>query len=107
MFKTARKQAKAAESGARLGANYQPSFGSARALFGELTPSRIDLLEALHPMQALLCPCAGEGGGAHLPNVHTDVGKLEEHGLLQRRPQGQAFLFEAVEIHLAVAKRTA
>ena len=47
IFKTARRQAKAAESGARFGADYHLSFESARALFSELTPARIDLLEAL------------------------------------------------------------
>lgn len=47
VFNTARKHAKGAESGTRLGADYHLSFESARALFSELTPSRIDLLEAL------------------------------------------------------------
>lgn len=46
-FRTARRQLKAADSGSRYGADYHLSFESARALFFELTPSRIDLLEAL------------------------------------------------------------
>lgn len=52
VFRTAHNQAKAAESGPRLGANYHRSFESARALFAGLTPSRIDLLEVLHPLRA-------------------------------------------------------
>jgi predicted transcriptional regulator len=41
-------------------------------------------------------------------NVHTDVSKLEEHGLVQRTPEDLIFVpFEAVEIHLALFKRTA
>ena len=47
VFKTARKQLKAAESRPGFGADYHLSFESARALFSELTPARIDLLEAL------------------------------------------------------------
>ncbi len=41
-------------------------------------------------------------------NVHTDVAKLEEHGLVQRTPEDAVFVpFESVEIHLALFKRAA
>jgi hypothetical protein len=40
--------------------------------------------------------------------VHTDVGKLEEHGLVKRTPEDTVFVpFESVEIHLALFKRAA
>jgi predicted transcriptional regulator len=38
-------------------------------------------------------------------NVHTDVGKLEEHRLVQRTPENLLIVpFDSVAIHLAVAK---
>jgi predicted transcriptional regulator len=41
-------------------------------------------------------------------NVHTDVGKLEEHGLVKRTPEDTVFVpFESVEIHLGLFKRAA
>jgi predicted transcriptional regulator len=47
VFKAARGQLKAAEASAKLGAAYHLSFESARTLFAELTPARVDLLEPL------------------------------------------------------------
>lgn len=41
-------------------------------------------------------------------NVHADIAKLEEHGLVQRTPEDLVFVpFESVEIHLALFKRAA
>jgi predicted transcriptional regulator len=41
-------------------------------------------------------------------NVHTDVAKLEEHGLVQRTPEDAVFVpFESVEIHLDLFKQAA
>jgi predicted transcriptional regulator len=38
-------------------------------------------------------------------NVHTDIGKLEEHGLVHRTPEDAVFVpFESVEIRLELAK---
>ena len=44
VFTAARKQLKASEARASFGADYHLSFESARVMFSELTPSRIDLL---------------------------------------------------------------
>lgn len=41
-------------------------------------------------------------------NIHTDIGKLEEHGLVRRAPGDTVFVpFESVEIHLALVKQAA
>jgi predicted transcriptional regulator len=108
VFKAARKQVKAAESRPGYGADYQLSFESARALFAELTPARIDLLEALRRHGPCSVYALAKEVERNYSNVHTDVGKLEEHGLVQRTPEDLVFVpFEAVEIHLALAKRPA
>ena len=101
VFKTARKQLKAAESGQRFGGDYRLSFESARALFSELTPARIDLLEALRRCGPCSVYALAKEVERNYSNVHTDVGKLEEHGLVKRTPEDAVFVpFKAVEIHL-------
>ena len=41
-------------------------------------------------------------------NVHTDIAKLEEHGLVKRTPDDGVFVpFEAVEIRLSLFKQAA
>jgi predicted transcriptional regulator len=104
VFRTARKQVKAAEAGSRYGADYHLSFESARALFSELTPSRIDLLEALRRCGPCSVYALAKEVARNYSNVHSDVAKLEEHGLVQRTPEDAVFVpFDAVEIHLALA----
>lgn len=108
VFKTARKQLKAAEARPGLGANYYLSFESARALFSELTPARIDLLEALRRRGPCSVYALAKDVERNYSNVHTDVGKLEEHGLVKRTPEDTVFVpFESMEIHLTLSKRAA
>ena len=108
VFSTARNQLKAAEADPRFGADYHLSFESARALFTELTPSRIDLLEALRQCGPCSVYALAKTVGRNYSNVHTDMGKLEEHGLVQRTPDDLAFVpFESLEIHLALIKKAA
>lgn len=108
VFRVARKQAKAAEAGASFGADFHLSFESARALFTELTPARIDLLEALRRCGPCSVYALAKEVQRNYSNVHTDIGKLEEHGLVQRTPEDAVFVpFESVEIHLELAKHLA
>lgn len=105
VFKTARKQLKAAEARPGLGADYHLSFESARALFAELTPARIDLLEALRRHGPCSVYALAKEVGRNYSNVHSDIAKLEEHGLVQRTPEDLVFVpFEAVEIHVPLAE---
>jgi predicted transcriptional regulator len=108
VFRTARKQLKAAEAGSRYSADYHLSFESARALFSELTPSRIDLLESLRRAGPCSVYALAKEVGRNYSNVHTDIAKLEEHGLVKRTPEDAVFVpFEHVEIHLALAGKAA
>jgi len=105
-LRVARKQAKTAEAGARYGADYHLSFESARALFSELTPSRIDLLEALRRCGPCSVYALAKEVQRNYSNVHTDIGKLEEHGLVQRTPEDTVFVpFESLEIRLTLARK--
>lgn len=109
VFTTARAQLKAAEKppGQALGygADYHLSFESARALFAELTPSRIDLLEALRQCGPCSVYALAKAVSRNYSNVHTDIGKLEEHGLVRRTAEDAVFVpFESVEIRLELAK---
>jgi predicted transcriptional regulator len=108
VFKAARKQLKAAEAGARYGSDYHLSFESARALFAELTPARIDLLEALRQCGPCSVYALAKSVDRNYSNVHADIGKLEEHSLVQRTPDDAVFVpFESVEIHLTLFKKAA
>ena len=108
IFSVAREQLKAAEANALYGADYHLSFDSARALFSELTPARIDLLEALRRCGPCSVYALAKQVARNYSNVHTDIGKLEEHGLVQRTPEDTVFVpFESVEIHLALVKQAA
>ena len=107
-FSAARHQLKAAEASAAYGADYNLSFESAKALFTELTPARIDLLKALRQCGPCSVYALAKSVARNYSNVHTDTGKLEEHGLIKRTPDDLVFVpFESVEIHLALFKRAA
>lgn len=108
VFKSARKQLKAAEARPGSGADYHLGFESARALFAELSPARVDLLEALRRHGPCSVYALAKEVERNYSNVHTDIGKLEEHGLVQRTPEHQVFVpFESVEIRLALGRRAA
>jgi predicted transcriptional regulator len=108
VFKVARSQLKVAEAGSPFGADYHLSFESARTLFKELTPSRIDLLERLRQCGPCSVYALAKTVARNYSNVHTDIGKLEEHGLVKRTPQDTVFVpFESVEIHLDLFKKAA
>lgn len=105
VFANARAQLKAAEKAPRYGADYHLSFESARALFAEITPSRIDLLEALRQCGPCSVYALAKTVARNYSNVHTDIGKLEEHGLVHRTPEDAVFVpFESVEIRLELVK---
>ena len=108
VFSAARSQLKAAEASPAYGADYKLSFESAKALFTALTPARIDLLEALRQCGPCSVYALAKTVARNYSNVHTDTGKLEEHGLVKRTPDDLVFVpFESVEIHLALFKEAA
>lgn len=108
IFEGARKAIKAAERNPSYRADYHLTFESARLLFTELTPARIDLLESLRREGPCSVYALAKATGRNYSNVHSDVAKLEEHGLVSRTPEDAVFVpFESVEIRLALFKKAA
>jgi len=102
VFATAAAQLAAAESGAQ--ADYRLHFESARALFAELTPARIELLDTLRRQGACSVYALAKAAARNYSNVHADVAALEALGLTQRTADGSVHVpFDAVEIRLELA----
>ena len=84
--------------------DYRLSFESARSLFAELTPSRLELLNALRG----LGPCRVEKlaytAERDPAKTRADVVRLEELGLIERTADGTVSVpFDAVEILFPLA----
>jgi predicted transcriptional regulator len=85
--------------------NFRLSFESAKSLFSELTPARLDLLDTL----SITGPCSiyalAKTAERNYSNVHTDVNRLEELGLIERTEEDKISVpFESVEIFMPLAK---
>ena len=99
VFDTAARQL---ARGART--NYHLHFESARALFAELTPARIELLDTLRRQGACSVHALAQAAGRNYSNVHRDVSALESLGLIARDTQGAVRVpFDSVEIRLDLA----
>lgn len=108
VFDVASEQIRAAEASPTYVADYHLSFESARALFAELTPARIDLLESLRRLGPCSVYALARSAGRNYSNVHADVAKLEEHGLVTRTAEGAVRVpFDAIEIRLALFSQAA
>jgi predicted transcriptional regulator len=85
--------------------DYHLGFESARVLFSELTPARIDLLDTLRRMGPSSMYALAKVAGRNYSNVHTDVGRLLELGLVERGDDGMVFVpFDAIEIRFPLAQ---
>ncbi len=101
--RTARNQLAAARKGKTP--DYHLSFESARSLFAELTPARVDLLDTLRQVGPCSVYALAKSAERNYSNVHTDVGRLEELGLIQRTGEDAVFVpYESVEIALPLAQ---
>ena len=99
----ARQQIAAARQG--RSPDFRLSFESARSLFAELTPARLDLLDTLQRIGPCSVYALAKAAERNYSNVHTDVARLEELGLVERAGDGSVSVpFEAVEILLPLAR---
>lgn len=95
-------------AGAREGRvpDFRLSFESARSLFADLTPARLGLLDTLRRVSPCSVYALAKAAGRNYSNVHTDVARLEELGLIERSEDGSVSVpFEAVEILVPLAQR--
>ncbi len=99
IFAAAREQI---ASGAE--ADYRLSFESARALFAELTPARIDLLDTLRRAGSCSIYALAKAAGRNYSNVHGDVTRLLDLGLIERAQDETVFVpFAEIDIRLPLA----
>ena len=104
------KAAAAQVSGARKGraADFHLSFESARSLFSELTPARLDLLDTLRRLGPCSVYALAKAAERNDSNVHTDVARMEELGLIERSESNEVLVpCESVEIVLPLARAVA
>lgn len=103
IFDTATQQLSAARQGQVP--DLRLSFESARALFAELTPARLDLLDTLRRAGPSSIYAVAKAAGRNYSNVHTDLTRLEELGLVERDAEGLLQVpFDSVEILLPLAR---
>ena len=94
-------------AGARQGRtpDFRLSFESARSLFADLTPARLDLLDSLRRVGPCSVYALAKSAERNYSNVHTDVARLEELGLIERSEDETVSVpFEAVEIRFPLAQ---
>jgi predicted transcriptional regulator len=92
----------------QLGADAEPdyrlSFESARTLFAELTPARIDLLDTLRRAGPCSIYALAKTAGRNYSNVHGDVTRLLNLGLIERAQDETVFVpFAEIDIRLPLA----
>ena len=103
IFRTATQQLAKARQG--RASDFRLSFESARSLFAELTPARLDLLDTLRRVGPCSIYALAKAAERNYSNVHTDVSRLEELGLIERSEDDAISVpFESVEILVRLAQ---
>lgn len=101
--RSARAQIAASRRGAST--DFRLSFESVRMLFSELTPARVDLLDILRRVGPCSVYALAKAAERNYSNVHTDVTRLEELGLIERTDEGRVSVpYESVEILVPLAQ---
>ena len=85
--------------------DFRLSFESARSLFADLTPARVDLLDTLRRVGPCSVYALAKAADRNYSNVHSDVARLEELGLIERADEGSVLVpYESVEILVPLAQ---
>lgn len=102
-IRSARQQIVSARRGRSL--DYRLSFESVRMLFSEFTPARLELLDTLRRVGPCSVYALAKAAERNYSNVHTDVSRLEELGLIERGEEGTILVpYESVEIFMPLAQ---
>ena len=82
------------------------SFGSIRDLFSAITGKRLELLRYIAERQETLnIRQLAQALGRDYKNVHTDVGELEELGLIERAESGLLVVpYDEIVIHAGLTQ---
>ena len=101
--RSARAQLAASRRG--VSPDFRLSFESARTLFSELTPARVDLLDTLRRVGPCSVYALAKAAERNYSNVHSDISRLKELGLVERTDDSQVSVpFESVEILVPLAQ---
>ncbi len=101
--RSARAQLEASRRG--VSPDFRLSFESTRTLFSELTPARVDLLDTLRRVGPCSVYALAKAADRNYSNVHSDAGRLEELGLIERTDDGSVSVpYESVEILVPLAQ---
>jgi predicted transcriptional regulator len=85
--------------------DFRLSFESARSLFADLTPARVDLLDTLRRVGPCSVYALAKAAERNYSNVHTDIARLEVLGLIERDEEGSVSVpYESVEIFVPLAQ---
>jgi predicted transcriptional regulator len=102
-LRSARQQLAASRRG--LKTDYRLSFESAKSLFTDLTPSRLELLDTLRRVGPCSVYALAKEAVRNYSNVHSDIARLELLGLVERDEAGAVLVpYDSVEIRVPLAK---
>jgi predicted transcriptional regulator len=101
--RAARKQIVKARRG--KSPDFRLSFESAKSLFADLTPARVELLDTLRRVGPCSVYALAKAAERNYSNVHADVARLEVLGLVERTDEGTVSVpYESVEILVPLAQ---
>ena len=93
-----------ADIGTGGNADFHLSFESARQLFAEITPARLDLLDTLRKNGPCSIYALAKAAARNYSNVHTDIARLTELGLVEKTDSEMVFVpFDDVEVRFRLA----
>ena len=85
--------------------DFRLSFESSRSLFAGLTPARVELLDTLRRVGPCSVYALAKAAARNYSNVHADIARLEELGLVERTEDGSVSVpYESVEILVPLAR---
>lgn len=85
--------------------DFHLSFESARQLFAEITPARLDLLDTLRKKGPCSIYALAKTAARNYSNVHTDIARLIDLGLVERTDGEMVHVpFDDVEVHFHLAQ---
>ena len=103
VFAAARAQIASSQAGKEP--DFLLQFESAKTMFSELTAARMDLLDLLKRTGTCSVYALAKAARRNYSNIHTDVKRLLELGLIVRDDNGMVFVpFSEVDIHFALQK---
>lgn len=104
MFRRARALARRTDAGGQLPeADFHLSFVEGGQLLAEFTPARLRLIEALKSSGPVTIYALAKRLKRNYSNVHRDIARLMEHGLVAKDKAGRVFVpWANIQIRLSL-----